>query len=76
MSTVPKQSQSNQLVEDFVRTARKKMESSGLTHAEVAEQTGLSRQYIYRVLGGHQNITLDTAQKIAKVLGFSICVKS
>ena len=41
----------------------------GLTQAQLAEQSGLLQQYVSLVELGKQNVTLETAQIMAKVLG-------
>ena len=40
----------------------------GLTQAELAERAGLVQQYISLVEKGKQNVTLTTAQVLARVL--------
>jgi transcriptional regulator with XRE-family HTH domain len=49
-----------------VRAARLK---AGLTQTQLAEQTGLTQQYVSLVEAGHQNITLDTMAALASVIG-------
>jgi transcriptional regulator with XRE-family HTH domain len=41
----------------------------GLTQAQLAEQAGLLQQYVSRLESGKQNVTLTTAQALAKVVG-------
>ena len=62
------------LVADFVETVRLQKEKLGLTHAQIASRTGLSRQYIYKLLEGDRNVSLETAEKLAKALEFKIRV--
>src|SRR6202030_159631 len=47
---------------------------AGLTHAEVAEQAGLTQQYVSVVEGGRQNITLSTMIALARVTGHEVRV--
>ena len=47
---------------------------AGLTHAEVAEQAGLTQQYVSLVEGGRQNITLSTMIALARVTGHEVRV--
>jgi transcriptional regulator with XRE-family HTH domain len=41
---------------------------AGLTQAQLAEQSGLVQQYVSLVESGKQNVTLTTAQALARVL--------
>jgi transcriptional regulator with XRE-family HTH domain len=41
---------------------------AGLTQAQLAEQSGLLQQYVSLVESGKQNVTLTTAQTLAKVV--------
>jgi transcriptional regulator with XRE-family HTH domain len=59
-------------VRDFVRRVEAKMKAANIGVADLAALTGLSRQYIYRVLNGEHVPTLTVAEKIAKELGLQI----
>jgi transcriptional regulator with XRE-family HTH domain len=48
-----------------LKAARVKM---GLTQAQLAEAAGLLQQYVSLVESGKQNVTLTTAQTLAKVV--------
>jgi len=48
-----------------LKAARLKM---GLTQAQLAEAAGLIQQYVSLVESGRQNVTLTTAQALAKVV--------
>ena len=48
-----------------LKTARMK---AGLTQAQLAERSGLLQQYVSLVELGKQNVTLTTAQALAKVV--------
>jgi transcriptional regulator with XRE-family HTH domain len=48
-----------------LKAARLKM---GLTQAQLAEAAGLLQQYVSLVESGKQNVTLTTAQALAKVV--------
>jgi transcriptional regulator with XRE-family HTH domain len=52
-----------------VKAARLKL---GLSQAQLAEQSGLLQQYVSLVELGKQNVTLVTAQAIAKVVGRNV----
>jgi transcriptional regulator with XRE-family HTH domain len=41
---------------------------AGLTQAQLAERSGLVQQYVSLVESGKQNVTLTTAQTLAKVV--------
>jgi gp16 family phage-associated protein len=62
----------NAAVRDFVKKVEAKMKAANVSVAELAEKTGLSRQYIYRVLNGEHVPTLAVAEKIASKLGLHI----
>jgi transcriptional regulator with XRE-family HTH domain len=58
----------NDIVATFganLKAARLKM---GLTQAQLAEGAGLLQQYVSLVESGRQNITLTTAEALAKVV--------
>jgi DNA-binding XRE family transcriptional regulator len=54
---------------EFGKKLRAARIRAGLTQAEVAEQAGLTQQYVSVVEGGRQNITLSTM----KMFGSSSC---
>lgn len=43
-------------------------EGRGLTQAQLAEQAGLTREYIARLETGHHDPPLSTLEKLAKAL--------
>lgn len=47
-------------------------QAAGLTHVQLAELCGLSRNHIYRVENGRYNFTIDTLARIASALGGNI----
>jgi transcriptional regulator with XRE-family HTH domain len=58
----------NDIVATFganLKAARLKM---GLTQAQLAEAAGLLQQYVSLVESGRQNVTLTTAEALAKVV--------
>jgi DNA-binding phage protein len=59
-------------VRDFVKKVEAKMKAKGMTVAELAHDTGLSRQYIYRILKHEHVPTLAVAESIASHLGLQI----
>ena len=40
----------------------------GWSQGELAERAGISREYVSRIEGGHQDPTIGTLEKIAKAL--------
>ena len=47
------------------------MEMTGITVAELAKKTGLTRQFVYNVLDGTNQIGAVSARKLNKTLGVS-----
>lgn len=60
------------VVRDFIKQVEAKMTTANIGVAELAALTGLSRQYIYRVLNGEHVPTLTVAANIASKLGLQI----
>lgn len=56
----------------FCDQIRAQMDKQKLSHAQVAEQSGISRAYLYRILDGSQVPSMDVADKIARALGLII----
>jgi transcriptional regulator with XRE-family HTH domain len=54
-----------------LKTARMK---AGLTQAQLAERSGLLQQYVSLVESGKQNVTLTTAQTLAKVVHQNVSI--
>ena len=52
-----------------LKAARLKM---GLTQAQLAEAAGLLQQYVSLVESGRQNVTLTTAETLAKVVSRNV----
>jgi transcriptional regulator with XRE-family HTH domain len=59
---------------EFGKKLRAARIRAGLTHAEVAEQAGLTQQDVSVVEGGRQNITLSTMIALARVTGHEVRV--
>ncbi|MEK6677462.1 MAG: helix-turn-helix transcriptional regulator [Planctomycetota bacterium] len=45
---------------------------SGLSRFELSRRAGISYAIVHRFFGGHRTITLDTASKLAGVLGLEL----
>jgi transcriptional regulator with XRE-family HTH domain len=62
----------NDIVEIFGANVKAARLRQGLSQAQLAEQAGLLQQYVSLVELGKQNVTLITAQAIAKVVGQNV----
>lgn len=60
------------VVEDFIRKVRSALTRKNMEVKELAEVSGVSREYIHRLLAGKQNPSMEVAEKIAKPLGLSV----
>lgn len=49
-----------------------KQEETGMNQKKLAEQMGVSAQYINKVVKGQENLTLETISKLEKVLGIEL----
>lgn len=47
----------------------------GYTQKDIAKKLGVIQQYISKIENGHENVTVDTAKRIADVLGKSLVIK-
>ena len=56
----------------FGMALREKRRALGLTQADLARITGMSRSYISEVEGGHENISLERAEKLASAVQCSL----
>jgi methanogenic corrinoid protein MtbC1/DNA-binding XRE family transcriptional regulator len=54
------------------RRIRERRRTAGLSQAELAERSGLTRPYLGAVERGRQNITLEAALKIGRALGLAM----
>lgn len=48
---------------------RRELRLRGITQQNLAEQMGVSAQYLGKILKGRENLTLDTIGKLERVLG-------
>lgn len=60
------------VVREFIRRIKARIDETGIEMTELEERSGVSRQYIYRVLAGKQMPSLEIAERIAQALGLSI----
>ena len=56
----------------ILREIRAQKEINGMTQRKLAEEMGVSPQYINKVVKGKENLTLETIAKIESVLGITI----
>ena len=64
------------VVKDFIRQCKARIKETGIEMTELEERSGVSRQFIYRVLAGKQSPSLEIAEKIAAALDLSIEVSA
>jgi DNA-binding phage protein len=57
---------------EFIEQVNARLEMTGMTITTLAEETGISRQHLYRILTGEHNLSMAAAQSIAEVLGLKI----
>lgn len=55
-----------------IRDIREKL---GYTQKDMAKKLGVIQQYISKIEKGHENLSIDTAKRIANVLGQDLIVK-
>ena len=60
------------IVDDFIRKVKAALLRNGMEVKELAAESGVSREYIHRLLAGRQNPSLEVAEKIAKPLGLTV----
>lgn len=64
------------VVKDFIRQVKARIKETGIEMTELERLSGVSRQFIYKVIAGKQSPSLEIAEKIAKALDLSIEVSS
>ncbi len=57
---------------DLGKQLREAFAESGLSRFELARRAGISYAIVHRFMGGDRTITLDTASKLANVLGVEL----
>lgn len=58
------------LLENFLANLIRRIDESGLSKTKVAELAGLHRVTLHKLLAGEFEPSLDTCEKLAKVLGY------
>lgn len=56
----------------ILREIRTQKSQNGMTQRRLAEEMGVSPQYINKVVKGKENLTLETISKIESVLGITL----
>ncbi len=56
----------------ILREIRAQKTLNGMTQRKLAEEMGVSPQYINKVIKGKENLTLETISKIESVLGITL----
>ncbi len=63
---------SNRIAVRILREIRKQKSINGMTQKMLADEMGVSPQYINKVVKGKENLTLETISKIEEVLGITL----
>lgn len=56
----------------FIEQIKACMDKRGMTIAQLAEESGVTRAYLYRILDEKQTPSMEIADEIAKALGLVI----
>jgi transcriptional regulator with XRE-family HTH domain len=72
MATVTTNRRSRNSVQQFLDAIKSAIESKGISITALAEKAELSRPYLSKVLSGHQEPSLDVADRIAKAVGLEV----
>jgi transcriptional regulator with XRE-family HTH domain len=56
----------------FGENMKKIRTEKGMSQGDICRELGLDRAYISNVENGKQNLTINTMEKVAKVLGVSV----
>lgn len=82
---VPRQTQADQLPTEerlpfstemrsiFAANLQLARKTAGLSKAELARRTGVTGRILIKVEAGHQNLTLETLERLAQAVGFKGC---
>ena len=62
-------------IEDQLKAAIRHAESEGWSQYEIAKKAGIDRGQLTRLFSGTVHPRLDTAERIAKALGYQIILK-
>lgn len=63
---------SSKIAVRILREIRKQKPLNGMTQKKLAEEMGVTPQYISKVVKGKENLTLETIAKIEEVLGIKL----
>jgi len=63
---------SSQIAVKVLREIRAQKAINGMTQKKLAEEMGVSPQYINKVLKGKENLTLETISKLEAILGITL----
>jgi transcriptional regulator with XRE-family HTH domain len=59
----------------FTATVKQAMRAKGIRASKLADDMGITRAYVSKILKGETNITLETMDRFAKALGFKWTLK-
>lgn len=63
---------SNKIAIMILREIRKQKPINGMTQKKLAEEMGVTPQYINKVVKGKENLTLETVSKFEEILGIRL----
>lgn len=64
--------ENQQVAEDLVSVLREAIDESGKSQYQLAQETGIDKSALSRFVSGERGLTLDTAAKLAAVLGLEL----
>ena len=62
----------NTIMSIFSANVRRHLENRGLSIQDLSDQCGIARSNLSRILHGHENVTLERAERIAMALDVSL----
>lgn len=62
-------------MDEFAHEVKKRLDELGMTYAKLSAKTGVSRQYLYRVLDHGDNCSMKVADQIATAIGLKIVIE-
>lgn len=68
------QPNSGSALDDFVAKVRERLAKKNMSLYSLADEAGVGRPYLHRVLAGDQTPTIEWMEKVGKVLGITIKV--
>ena len=69
---MPSKKTSKQLNENLSEALRREINASGLAMRKIQDETGIDRSVLSRFMSGNRSISIETADKICKLLGLRL----